>query len=202
MIIEFLVAVGLGGGAVSNMSDTVLSETRIDYTGPVAAVSVYPPEGVLVPQSALPLSPEAQTAFEAEFQADMAYFGAFAIGKDGAYGYVSGANSLDAARDIAFAQCEQYADACLLYAEIHPVGYRGRVTGEVTMSNEATQYYQDPGSRPQFRAMAISEDGAYSFVWGHGSQQVANQTAMTDCQSYRITDLDMRDMPCILLPLK
>lgn len=198
MIIEFLVALGLWSGPVDTVGNVELAE----FTTPVLAVRTYPPQGEVVPMSALPLAPDVRTAFDTEFIMGEVYYGAFAISKDGAYGYVTGSNSIEAAREVAFAECEKYADACLIYAEIYPVGYSEIGRGEVTMSSEASEIYANPGDRPRFRAMAISEDGAYSLVWGHATQQAADNAAMTDCDSYRITDLQMREMPCVLLPLK
>jgi hypothetical protein len=51
--------------------------------------------------------------------------------------------------------------------------------------------------------MAVSEDGAYSVVWGCGSPSEASAAALSDCREYVITDLpNLREMPCILVPFK
>lgn len=198
MILGVLLAFGLGPVQVSEPRNLVAA----DWTTPISEVATFPRDGVLFARSALPLHSDTRAALEGEFQDGMTYFGAFAIGKDGSYGYVWGANSLAAARDIAREECLKFTDACLIYAEIHPRGYQEPGRGVATMAPDAAEFFESYQSQPQFYAMAISEDGAYAIVWGHATQGAADRAAMSDCNSYRITDLpDLRDMPCILLPL-
>lgn len=159
----------------------------------------YGPEGELRAVSRLPLSPEAQTAFDAEF-ATAPYFGAFAISKEGGWGYSVGTNSLAAARELAMQQCLDVNARCLIHSELVPRGYVDPAPGEVTLSPEPAQHYADTTSNTPFAAMAVSADGAYSKVWGHASPGEAEAAALADCESNRVTGEMLSDMPCVLLP--
>ncbi len=199
MLLGVLLAFGLGQVPLSEPDNLHEAE----FAAPIDTVVTFARDGVLVERSALPLQGDTRLAFEQEFQDGMTYFGAFAIGKDGSYGYVSGANSIAGARDIAREECLKFTDACLIYAEIHPRGYEPPGRGVATMGPDAAGHFEAHEARPRHRAMAISEDGAYAIVWGHATQGAADRAALSDCSSYRITDLpNLRDMPCTLLPLK
>lgn len=178
--------------------------TQIEFIEPVQQVVTYPPAGVVNLLSGLQLPGDTLTAFETEFQDGDVYFGAFAITKEFGYGYVTGANSIEAAHEIAIEECLKQGPACLVYAELLPVGYVPLQDGQATLAPEATDHYTNPNpSWGNFRAMAVSEDGAYSVVWNYGSPREAADAALADCTGYRITDLQgLRDMPCMLLPFK
>jgi hypothetical protein len=171
-----------------------------DDQTPFRTVIPYPDTAQVVARSALPLSSDAQTAYDTDFL-PYSYFGAFAISKDGSYGYVTATNSLDAARDIAIGECQRYAPLCVIYAEIVPQGYVDVSAGEVVLNPEAADYFNDPGKHPAYRAMAVSADGAYSYVWGHATPADAVDAALADCESYRVRDIPgIADMPCWVLP--
>lgn len=178
--------------------------TQIEFTEPVQQVITYPPAGVINRLSGLQLPGDTLTAFETEFQDGEIYYGAFAITKEFGYGYVTGANSIEAAREIAVEDCLKQGPVCLVYAELLPVGYVPIEAGQVTMAPEASNHYNNPDpSWSNFRAMAISEDGAYSVVWNYGSPREASDAALSDCVGYTITDLPgLRAMPCMLVPFK
>lgn len=199
MIAAMLMSLGTGMSAYPGPAPLV----SVDFSRPIVAVRVYPEAGEVVELSALPMIPDTERAYLEDFIPGTTYFGAFAIGKDGSYGYATGVNTIEAARDIAFEECEKHSPGCLIYAEILPLGYAPVGRGEVTLSSTAAEYYANPGDRPAHRAMAVSEDGAYSLVWGYGSAAAAQEAAVADCEEYRVLDLPgLRDMPCILLPLK
>jgi hypothetical protein len=198
MIIEFAVA------ATLSLPNTGPAVTQIEFSEPVREVITYPQVGVLERLSGLPLPEGTLDAFENEFTVDHIYFGAFAITKDFGYGYVTGANSIEAAREVAIEECLKQGPSCHIYAEIYPQGFEPLQEGQVSLAPEAGNYYQNPlpdwGS---FRAMAISEDGAYSIVWNYGSPAEAAAAALSDCAGYSISDLpNLRSMPCILIPFK
>jgi len=198
MIIEFV------WGLALTVQDPQPFVTEVEFIEPIQQVIVYPPQGQVDILSGLELPSGTRDAFEADFVAGTAYFGAFAITKDFGYGFVSGANSLQGARDIALQECLKQGPRCLIYAEITPIGYDPLLPGQVTMSAEASEYYTDPDpSWGNYRAMAVSEDGAYSVVWNYGSPREASDAVLADCSLHIINDLpDLRDMPCVLIPYK
>ena len=202
MIVEFAVALSF---TVSNGGlNTAPPITPVQFVEPVQEVVTYPPVGVLNQLSGLELPGGTIEAFEDDFLVGSVYFGAFAITKDFGYGYVTGANSLEAAREIAKEECLKQGPVCLMYAEILPVGYVPLTAGQVSLAPEAAGYFNNPDpSWGNFRAMAISEDGAYSVVWNYGSPREAGDAALADCTGYMIDNLpDLRDMPCMLIPFK
>ena len=198
MIIEFAVAATL---TLPNAGPTVIP---IEFNEPIREVITYPETGVLQQVSGLVLPEGARSAFEDEFIQGQIYFAAFAITKDFGYGYVTGANSIQAAREIAIEECLKQGPACHIYAEIYPVGYEPLSDGQVSLAPEAGNHFNNPAAEwGRFRAMAISEDGAYSIVWNYESPSEAAAAALSDCNGYSISDLpNLREMPCILIPFK
>lgn len=198
MIIEFVLSVAI------TTPDPTAQITPIQFNEPVQQVLTYPPVGVLNVLSGLQLPGDTLAAFEGDFLDGSVFFGAFAVTKDYAYGYVTGANSIEAARDIALSECLKHGPRCLIYAEIVPENFSPLQSGQVSLSAEAANFYHNPDpSWDQFRAMAVSEDGAYSVVWNYGSPAEAAQAALSDCSGYVIADLpDLREMPCLLIPFK
>lgn len=198
MIIEIATALTL---SLPNAGPPV---TQVEFIEPIGGVVTYPPIGVLELRSGLELPGDTLIAFQEEFLPESVYFGAFAITKNFSYGYVTGANSIEAARDIAIEECLQQGTGCLIFAEIYPQGYEPLGDGIVSLAPEAGAYYADPPADwGNFRAMAISEDGAYSIVWNYETPAAAGAAALSDCAGYAITDLpNLRAMPCILVPFK
>ncbi len=198
MFIEFALSLTLA------LPETHPSLTQVQFTEPVQEVLTYAPQGQVNVMSGLELPSGTAEAYQEDFLSGTVYFGAFAITKDFGYGYVTGANSLEAAREIATEECLKQGPRCLIYAEITPNGYVPLAPGQVSMSAEAAGYYTNPDpSWGSFRAMAISEDGAYSVVWNYGPPREAADAALSDCDGYTIDDLpDLRSMPCILIPFK
>jgi hypothetical protein len=202
MIVEFILTLSLS--LPSSVSDVGPLLTQIDFAEPVQEVVTYPSVGVENRLSGLQLPDETLTAYETDFLADTVFFGAFAITKDFGYGYVTGANSLEAAREIAIEEWLKQGPICLVYAEILPQGYAPLEAGQISLAPEAAGYFDNPDPTwGSFRAMAVSEDGAYSVVWGYGSPSEASAAALSDCGEFVIDDLpNLREMPCILVPFK
>jgi hypothetical protein len=198
MIVEFALTL------VLSLPTTTAPVVQVEFSEPVTRVITYPDGAVLNQLSGLALPDGTREAFEDDFATGEPFFGAFAITKDFGYGYVTGANSLEAAREIAIAECMNQGPRCLVYAELLPDGYEPLESGQVSLAPEAAQYYTDPDpSWGNYRAMAISEDGAYSVVWNYGSPAEAAAAALSDCTEYVIIDLvGLRLMPCILIPFK
>lgn len=200
MLIGLAIGFSLATGTVAapDLGGEILP---VEYVLPATRVVAYPPEANVRMTSQTILSPEAQAAYDTEF-AIGSYFGAFAMSKDGGWGYSIGANSLDAARAIAIAQCASInTTRCAVVSEITPVGYQPPAPGEVAVSPEVYGYYSDTTTNVKAYAMAISEDGAYSKIWGVGSQAEADAQVLADCDSYRMREPEgLVDMPCFLLP--
>jgi hypothetical protein len=85
-----------------------------------------------------------------------------------------------------------------------PQGYAPLEAGQISLAPETAGYFDNPDPTwGSFRAMVVSEDGAYSVVWCYGSPSEASAAALSDCREYVITDLpNLREMPCILVPFK
>jgi hypothetical protein len=204
MLIELTFALFVGLPPVApgwvNHMDRAEPLHRVDYILPARRVVTYPPEGELRMLSALPLSPAAQEAFDSEF-ARATYFSAFAVSKDGGWGFSMTTNSLGAAHAVALAECLRYNDQCLLIAEIVPAGYSAPRPGDITLTPEVVGYYEEFADKVGFKAFAVSADGAYAILWDVPTQAEADREALADCESYRTTGLaGLIDMPCVLLP--
>jgi hypothetical protein len=172
---------------------------QVDYPAKGGQVVLYDGEGELVWLSQRKLSGDAATEFNGNFQA-YGYFGAFAMSPDGGYGYAGGTGTIEAARDIAMAQCSNLNTGCEIIAEIIPAGFTGTGPQDITLSYDATVNYTAP-DRGGFKAMAISEDGAFSMGWDYPSQAEVNAYVLSDCEAQRmVIEAPLRPMPCILLP--
>ncbi|MBU2992616.1 DUF4189 domain-containing protein [Octadecabacter sp. 1_MG-2023] len=198
MIVEFVIAATL---TLPTMGPSV---TQVEFREPIREVVTYPPVGVLEQASGLRLPDEVRSVFEEDFLEGHVYFGAFAITKEFGYGYVTGANSIEAARDIAIEECLKQGAGCLIFAELYPEGYVPLEDGQVSLAPEAAAYFNNPGADwGTYRAMAVSEDGAYAIVWDYETPAAAAAAALADCEEYVITNLpNLRSMPCVLIPFK
>jgi hypothetical protein len=175
--------------------------TPVDFVGPITTVTASEPRGVLRMLSNLPLGDLAQPVFDTDFSR-ATYFSAFALSKDGGYGYAVSANSLGAARDMAMVQCQSENSRCTIVSEIVPQGYRDPAPGEVFLNPEIAGYYFNPGPEVNgMRAMAISEDGAWSLSWGFATQAEADADALKTCQANRSPVIAGQiDWPCFVVP--
>jgi len=172
---------------------------QVQFQLPAERIVEYP-ASELRQISAPVLSETAQEAFDNSFLV-ASHYSAFAYSKDGGFGYSTTANTQDAARQIAMQQCLNFNEQCRIIAEIIPVGYRPPGPGDITVSPVIADLIRDARSQPQFRAMAISEEGAYSYVWGHKNQENANRAAIADCDSHIDPNLLGTSIGvCILVP--
>lgn len=173
----------------------------VDFSGPFTNIIAAEPRAVLRMLSALPLGDTAQPIFDRDFER-ATYFSAFALSKDGGYGYAVAANSLGAARDMAMVECLAQNAKCSVIAEIVPQGYRDPAPGDLYLNPDIAAYYFSPGPEVNgSRAMAISEDGAWSFIWGFTTQAEADAEAIKTCQANRSPVAPGQiDWPCFLVP--
>lgn len=147
----------------------------------------------------LPLSAEAQAAFDTDFQSN-GYFGAFALSKEGGWGFSSGTSSIEAAHEIALAQCTSLNGRCTVIAELVPQDYAVPPPGMLTLSQAVAGHFAGAAKNPRFQALAISEDGAFAMHWGMASQAEADAGALAGCEENRQADAPgLRDMPCVLV---
>jgi hypothetical protein len=175
--------------------------TPVDYPAKGGQPLIYDGPGAVTWLQQVKLDPEGRETFDTIF-VGQGYFGAWAMSDDGGYGYASGAGSIEGARDIALAQCDSTnPGGCTIVAELLPTGYFPAGPQDFTLSEAMAREF-NTGGRADFRAMAISEDGAYAVVWGYATQAEADAAAMADCQTgLLVLNLpDLRAMPCIRLP--
>ena len=189
--------------AATSVAMAVATTASADFTPPITETVVYSPETELIVHSAPALSETAQEAWDTSF-AVSSYYSAFAISKDGGYGFATTTNSPTAAREIAMMECLTHNAQCRVIAEVRPLGYVEPAETAATVTVEVAGYLQDLMREQAFRAAAISPDGAYSLVWGYGSLAEAENAAMTDCDGYRRPQVNPGDptWPCVLLPLQ
>ena len=174
-----------------------------DFQPPISQIVIYPPETELIVLSAPDLSETAQEAWDNRF-ATSSYYSAFAVSKDGGYGFATTTSSVTAAREIAMLECLAHNAQCRVIAEIRPAGYVEPAENAATVTLEVAGYLEELSREQAFRAAAISPDGAYSLVWGYGTLAEAENAAMTDCNGYRREQVspDHPTWPCVLLPLQ
>lgn len=184
-------------GAPAPLSDPHLLQVEFPAAGgPGVGFDGQP---VINRLSNLPLSADAQATFDTDFQS-LGYFGAFALSKDGGYGYSSGVGSLAGARDIALAQCLSLNSNCMVVAELVPSDYVDPGPGAVTLSQQVYGHFRTAAKNPDFQALAVSEDGAFAMYWAMPSQAEANAQALADCDANRERSLPgLRQMPCVLV---
>jgi hypothetical protein len=179
--------------------DPFAGPLTVDYPVKGGSVLLYTGETVVTWLEQTKLDPEARETFDGVFT-DQGYFGAWAMSDNGGYGYAAGAGTIEAAREIAMAQCEASNDGCRMVAELFPADFYAPGPQDITLSQQQTVEFNTP-DRGSFRAMAVGEDGAYAVNWGFASQAEADAASMADCTaSMLVLDLPgLRAMPCILL---
>lgn len=162
-------------------------------------VAVFAPSSRVHVLGSAALTPDGEQAFGRDFSTAI-YFGAFAVAKDGGWGYFTGVNSRVAARELALAECRRVSPDCAIYAELLPSDYADPGPGTITLGPDAARVYREAETDLGFHAMAVSADGAYAKIWSAATQDAADQQALADCESYRSDAPAAAGMACILLP--
>lgn len=177
--------------------------TVADYIGEPQRVVLYPTAGELRMLARPGLSADAQNAFDNEFRPNT-YYSAFALSKDGGWGWATTTNSLSGARAVAMAECETHNESCRVIAEIVPIGYVEMGEGDLTMTPVVMDLFLNPESvnaTIDYIGMAVGADGAYSMVWGYATPEEAAAAALADCNLHIRTDLaTLEQMPCVAVP--
>ncbi len=143
-------------------------------------------------QSDVALSAKLQREF-AEFSA-YAYFGAFAVGDDGRFGYLTDVNTMDSARFYAMEFCTDgesaEATGCEIYAELRPSDFDETQTH--TINHQTYLEYMDlKENYDGYFALAITGAGHYGYTYGYRTQWGANGDAMELCNEALLEDEDM-----------
>ena len=143
-------------------------------------------------QKDVTLSAELQSEF-AEFSA-YTYFGAFAVGDDGQFGFLTDVNDIATARFYAMEFCagDEGAEAsgCEIYAELRPSEYEE--TQAPTISHHTYLEYMDlKENYDGYFALAVTGAGHYGYTYGYGTQWGANGDAMELCNEALVEDEDM-----------
>lgn len=173
---------------------------EVEFLQPLTRSQTFSGPGNLRMLSGLPPNMGLEQVFEQDF-ATQDYFAAFAVSKDGGYGFSTGTNTLEAARYVAMANCLNFNAECRIMAEITPQGYTGPQQGVMTLTPEVAQYYLTAQNYGTFRAMATTASGAYALSFNHPSQAAADAQALADCEGFRLESaLGASDFMCVLVP--
>lgn len=173
---------------------------RAEFVVPETRVVIYPPEAELRMLTNRVLPSDLKQLFDTEFS-HSTYFSALAMSDDGGWGFALTVNSRDAARKIAMLECLNVNTRCRLIAEVLPVGFAPVTPGEITLTPEVADHWASYLGLPGIKAFAVSEDGAFAYVWDVPTQDEADRLALADCEAFRMSDLArVPDLPCILLP--
>ena len=143
------------------------------------------------------LPAETEQAYRTQF-GGLPYYGAFAVGRYGSWGYAYGYAQRHMARAAALARCADgnRGMSCTLYAELLPYAPSGALEGggETLSYRQGVQLRrvkEDSGPR----AFARSKDGS----WGVGkgsSAEAASQAALEDCRKMQIRTTSRIRLAC------
>ena len=113
---------------------------------------------------------------------DGAYYAAFATDGAGEYGWSDNYASQAAADQTALAWCAQKGDAsaCRIVARIAP-NEAIEIEG-LPLSKTSALALADYATKPDAKAVALSETGAWGMAWGVGGAQQAAKRAVSNCQ--------------------
>ncbi len=142
--------------------------------------ALYGPESWMMSRQDARLDGPMQARLEAEF-AGGAYFGAFAVGQAGAYGWVAGYGTPAAARQAAVESCARHGGDCRVVAELWPAGVKDPPDHSL---NHAQRQALDRigGLSLGIRAFAASPDGRSGTARGEALEQVI-EAALAACNS-------------------
>ncbi|MCF6445956.1 DUF4189 domain-containing protein [Nereida sp. MMG025] len=163
--------------------------------GLVAGCSSLPQASVnLVGDAPLPADVQAELT---KMQRD-GFFGAMAVDPQGAWGWTTGYNSLEAARKDALDLCNTgvlSGQDCEIVAELIP--QNGQVMeGGKTLSAEAAAELVKHQEKRGASAFAITADGTYGHGWGYDTIADAEARAMRECSTRNTDRGDLTTYPC------
>lgn len=125
----------------------------------------------------------------ANFLAATKYIGAFALNESGAFGWASGYNSLDMAKEVAQFRCAKHGvKGCQIIAVLLPQKPVDR--DGIVFSRSTQRGYDEHMAQPGFRAFAASESGTWGSAWGYQNPIEARARAMSNCQTYLQRQID------------
>ena len=123
-----------------------------------------------------------------DWVAEAGYYGAFAVGTDGATGWMWGANSEAMARAAALAHCGLEDAQCRVVAVARPE--TPPPPGSDTLGTVAQGYFADYAVRPGAGAFATSPSGASGWSWNHSTRASAQHEALEHCRGFEQMNWD------------
>lgn len=129
------------------------------------------------------LSGDALSAFQSQYRKG-GYFGAFAVGADGAFGWTESYGTLAGARQGALAYCHRMGENCQIVSELVPDGETAHLAEFLVPFRYKDAYatYRDASGA---KAFAMTENGAYGSAWGHTTIWAAKAAALRNCQAHQ-----------------
>lgn len=169
----------------------------IEVFGPAPPVlpAMFPEPSLLLREAGARLSPEAAQALD-DTMTGRAYFGAFALGGQGGYGWAVGFATAAAAEAAALAYCAQNDSGCAVVARLWPQGMTRPPRD--SLSHAQTRAFADIGGQIGPRAFARSLDGSFGTARGLTPQD-AQDAALADCEDGRTPPAFLPPMPCAVL---
>lgn len=162
-----------------------------------ALPEMFPEPSRLLLDSGEVLAPEEARAMD-EALAGRAYFGAFALGGQGGYGWAVGFATADAARAAALAYCAQYGPDCRVVAEIWPRDIT--LPPRDSLSFAQSRAFAEIAAQIGPRAFARALDGSYGTARGATPEQ-ARAAALTACEAGRDLPAFVPPTPCAVIAL-
>lgn len=161
---------------------------------------VYLSEAVLdlVDLAAVPTEGQAADDY-ATFAATPNYHGAFAVGSDNAYGWSDNYTSRDLADRAALAWCAANGSDCRVVARIGPS--QDHRFGALPLSRSLARELEAFAAYPGFKALAVSDVGAWGSSWNYKTRADARASAVARCESNLVKPVPdgVPVQPCYLL---
>ncbi|QDC11063.1 DUF4189 domain-containing protein [Oceanicola sp. D3] len=164
--------------AITALSFTAVSGL-VNSDQPVPAAALQGP----APQALAAAYPQAWAMHQAydEFLAGPQWYGAFAVGADGAFGAVSGYADRSVGRADALAHCATWAEDCRIVAELLPATPLAQGAPPVS-GPQAEALIGLRRSYSGLRAFAVDKRGHWGSAWGFTSPEKAEARAVSECR--------------------
>ncbi len=147
-----------------------------------AAVPDEPASGrlLITSEAGLPAGSNAARQFEV-FTQEVRYFGAFAVTETGEARFTRGRGNEEVARARALSVCAQtYGTPCSIHAVMLPEDDQADLPEP--MASGAAKAYRSYRLLNGYKAMAISNSGAWGRSWGYDTKMQAQSRAMHECK--------------------
>ncbi len=115
---------------------------------------------------------------------DESYYGAFVIGDDNYSYWYAGFHELETARNAALSWCEsenpRNGDPCHVAAFLVPTNIPENFVSN--LSEGAVDEYLEYLTYGDYKAFAVSPNGAYAYTWNYETQELADINALDLCE--------------------